>query len=144
MCSIYNVQNLIWIELFQALKTDLLQKEVDIVSVKVETFVSQKDDTRTVKEFTRIIVVDLTDDASQANNIAHWKKDELRNLLKALIERADDFERTIKAAVVNDVVEAANKLAIENLDAPFVVHQFNVFFNSKVLRILNPNKSFER
>ena len=124
------------------MKADLLQREVDIVSVKVETFVSQKDDTRTVKEFTRI-VVDLTDDASQAN-IAHWKKDELRNLLKALIKRADDFERTIKAAVVNDVVEAANKLAIENLDAPFVVHQFNVFFNSKVLRILNPNKNFER
>ena len=123
-------------------KADLLQKEVDAVSVKVEAFVSQKDKTLTVKELTRI-VVDLTDDVSQAN-IAHWKKDELRNVLKALKKRADDVERTIKAAVVNDVAEAAKKLVTENLNAPFIVHQFNAFSNSKVLRILNPNKTFKK
>jgi alanyl-tRNA synthetase len=80
-------------------------------------------------------VVDLTDDVSQAP-IAHWKKDELRNVLKALKKRADDVERTIKAAVVNDVAEAAKKLVTENLNAPFIVHQFNAFSNSKVLTIL--------
>lgn len=115
----------------QALKkADLLQKEVDAVSAKVEAFVTQKDNSLTVKELSRIIV-DLSDDVSQAN-IAHWKKDELRNVLKGLKKRADDVERAVKAAVVNDVAEAAKKLITENVNAPFIVHEFNAFSNSKV------------
>lgn len=116
----------------QALKkAELLQKEVDVVSGKVDAFVSQKDQTLTVKELSRIIV-DLSDDVSQAN-IAYWKKDDLRNILKSLKKRADDVERAIKAAVVNDVAEAAKKLIGERVNTPFIVHEFNAFSNSKVL-----------
>lgn len=115
----------------QALKkAELLQKEVDAVAVKVDSFVSQKDKSITVKELTRAIV-DLTDDISQAS-IAHWKKDDLRNTLKTLKKRADDVERNIKAAVVNDVAEAAKKLLADHPNAPFIVHQFNAFSNTKV------------
>lgn len=84
----------------------------------------------TIKELTRIIV-DLSDDISQAN-IAYWKKDDLRNVLKGLKKRVDDVERAIKAAVVNDVAEAAKKLIAEHLNTPFIVHEFNAFSNSKV------------
>ena len=108
---------------------------MDAIGVKVDAFVSQKDKTLTVKELSRTIV-DLTDDVSQAN-IAHWKKDELRNVLKALKKRADDVERTIKAAVVNDVSEAAKKLMTEHPNLPFIVHQFNAFANAKVNILLS-------
>jgi alanyl-tRNA synthetase len=119
----------------QALKkADLLQKEVDAVSAKVDAFVSQKDKTLSVKELSRIIV-DLSDDVSQAN-IAYWKKDDLRNILKGLKKRADDVERAIKAAVVNDVAEAAKKLVTEKVNTPFIVHEFNAFSNSKVWNVL--------
>ena len=118
-----------WI--LQALKkADLLQKEVDAVSAKVEAFIAQKDKTLTVKELSRVIV-DLSDDVSQAN-IAHWKKDELRNVLKGLKKRADDVERAVKAAVVNDVAEAAKKLLADNVNVSYIVHEFNAFSNSKV------------
>lgn len=112
-------------------KAELLQKEVDAVSEKVDAFVSQKDKTLTVKELSRIIV-DLSDDVSQAN-IAYWKKDDLRNLLKGLKKRADDVERAIKAAVVNDVADAAKKLIGERVNTPYIVHEFNAFSNSKAL-----------
>ena len=118
----------------QALKkADLLQKEVAAVSAKVDAFVSQKDKTLSVKELSRIIV-DLSDDVSQAN-IAYWKKDDLRNILKGLKKRADDVERAIKAAVVNDVAEAAKKLVTEKVNTPFIVHEFNAFSNSKVWNV---------
>lgn len=98
--------------------------------MKVDSFVNQKDKSLTVKELTRVIV-DLSDDVSQAN-IAYWKKDDLRNLLKVLKKRVDDVERAVKAAVVNDVAEAAKKLIADRLNAPFIVHEFNAFTNSKV------------
>lgn len=104
---------------------------MDALGVKVEAFVSQKDKSLTVKELSRAIV-DLSDDVTQAN-IAHWKKDELRNVLKGLKKRADDVERTVKAAVVNDVAEAAKKLLTERPNLPFLVHEFNAFSNAKAL-----------
>lgn len=117
--------------MIQALKkAELLQKEVDALAAKVEAFVSQKDKSVTTKELSRAIV-DLTDDISQAN-IAHWKKEDLRNTLKTLKKRADDVERAVKAAVVSDVAEAAKKLVSENVNAPYIVHQFNAFSNTKV------------
>lgn len=103
---------------------------MDAVATKVEAFVSQKDKSLTVKELTRTIV-DLNDDVSQAN-IAYWKKDDLRNVLKSLKKSVDDVERAVKAAVVNDVAEAAKKLIGERLNAPFIVHEFKAFSNSKV------------
>lgn len=103
---------------------------MDAIGTKVDAFVSQNDKSLTIKELTRVIV-DLSDDISQAN-IAYWKKDDLRNVLKGLKKRVDDVERAIKAAVVNDVAEAAKKLIAEHLNAPFIVHQFNAFSNSKV------------
>lgn len=116
---------------FQALKkAELLQKEVDIMAGKVDALVGNKDASLTVKELVRSIV-DLTDDVSQAN-ISHWKKDDLRNSLKTLKKRVDDAERAVKAAVVNDVAEAAKKLIADNLNAPFIVHEFKAFSNAKV------------
>jgi len=112
-------------------KAELLQKEVDAVAVKVDALVSQKDKTLTVKDLSRLIV-DLSDDVSQAN-IAHWKKDDLRNALKTLKKRTDDVERVVKAAVVTEVTQAAKKLLAESKDEPFIVHEFKAFANTKAL-----------
>ena len=101
--------------------------------MKVDAFVTKKDKNLTMKELTRSIV-DLSDDVSQAN-IAYWKKDDLRNILKGLKKSVDDVERAIKAAVVNDVADAAKKLVAEHVNAPFIVHEFNAFSNSKVKEI---------
>merc|ERR1712071_711232 len=84
-----------------------------------------------VKDLSRLIV-DLSDDVSQAN-IAHWKKDDLRNALKTLKKRTDDVERVVKAAVVTEVTQAAKKLLAESKDEPFIVHEFKAFANTKAL-----------
>lgn len=112
-------------------KAELLQKEVDAVAVKVDAFVSQKDKTLTVKDLSRVIV-DLIDDVSQAN-IAHSKKDDLRNALKTLKKRTDDVERVVKAAVVTEVTQAAKNLLADRKDEPFIVHEFKAFANTKAL-----------
>lgn len=112
-------------------KGELLQKEVDTLAAKVEAFVSQKDKDITLKELTRSLV-ELTDDISQAN-VAYWKKDDLRNTLKTLKKKADDVERALKNAVVNEVAEAAKQLVTSNVGAPFIVHEFKAYSNSKAL-----------
>ena len=115
----------------QALKkAELLQKEVNTISVSADAFVNQKDKSISVKELTRSIN-DLSDDVTQAN-IAHWKKDELRNLLKAIKKSVDDVERNIKNAVVNDVAEASKKLIADRPNATFIVHEFHAYSNAKV------------
>lgn len=100
------------------------------MAVKVDAFVSQKDKTLTVKDLSRVIV-DLIDDVSQAN-IAHSKKDDLRNALKTLKKRTDDVERVVKAAVVTEVTQAAKNLLADRKDEPFIVHEFKAFANTKV------------
>ena len=115
----------------QALKkAELLQKEVNAISVSANAFVNLKDKSISVKELTRSIN-DLSDDVTQAN-IAHWKKDELRNLLKAIKKSVDDVERNIKNAVVNDVAEASKKLIADRPNVSFIVHEFHAYSNAKV------------
>lgn len=111
-------------------KAELLQKEVNAISISADAFVTQKDKSISVKELTRSIN-DLSDDVTQAN-IAHWKKDELRNLLKAIKKSVDDVERNIKNAVVNDVAEASKKLIADRPNALFIVHEFHAYSNAKV------------
>ena len=108
----------------------MLDKEVEKIVTKVEALVGKKDASLTVKDLVRTIV-DLSDDVSQAN-ISHWKKDELRNTLKALKKKVDDVERAVKAAVVHDVAEEAKKLIAQQLNQPFIVHEFFAFSNTKV------------
>jgi len=112
-------------------KAELLQKEVDLVSAKVEALIKKTDTTLTVKSLVRLIV-DLTEDVSHAN-VSHWKKDELRNTLKGLKKKVDDLERLAKAAVITEVAKATEKLVVELAKEPFIVHQFHAFSNTKAL-----------
>lgn len=57
----------------------------------------------------------------------------MRNLLKNLKKNLDDKERALKAAVATNVVEKAKELTDANIDAPFLVHQFEAFNNTKAL-----------
>lgn len=96
----------------------------------MEGFVSKNDKSTTLKELTRSLV-ELTDDISQAN-VAYWKKEDLRNTLKTLKKKADDVERALKNAVVNEVAEAAKQLVSSKVGAPFIVHEFSAYSNAKV------------
>ena len=111
-------------------KAELLHKEVDSFSIKVDDLVGKKEGAMLAKDLVRAIV-DLSDDVSQAN-ISHWKKDELRNMLKNLKKQVDDVERIVKAAVVNDVADAAKKLIESQVNVPFIVHEFKALSNAKV------------
>merc|ERR1712223_807900 len=54
------------------------------------------------KEMVKLIT-DLTEGISAAQ-ISYWKKDEMRNALKALKKKIDDKDRERKAAVMTEVV----------------------------------------
>jgi alanyl-tRNA synthetase len=70
------------------------------------------------------LITDLTEEISAAQ-ISYWKKDEMRNALKALKKKIDDKDRERKAAVINEVVDLAKSILTENPNLPFFVHEFN-------------------
>ena len=70
------------------------------------------------------LITDLTEEISAAQ-VSYWKKDEMRNALKALKKKIDDKDRERKAAVINEVVDLAKSILTENPNLPFFVHEFN-------------------
>ena len=70
------------------------------------------------------LITDLTEEISAAQ-VSYWKKDEMRNALKALKKKIDDKDRERKAAVINEVVDLAKSILTENPNLPFFVYEFN-------------------
>jgi len=85
----------------------------------------------TEKELTRKIV-ELNDDVSHAT-IPHWRKDELRSMLKDMKKILDDKDRARKAAVIVEVGDQAKSFIEANPDQTFVVHEFQAGSNAKAL-----------
>lgn len=77
-------------------------------------------------------ITELMEEISQAT-IQYWKKDELRNSLKAIKKTLDDKEKTAKNAVMNNVVEEAKKIVLENSNKPVIVSELKAFSNTKAL-----------
>ena len=77
-------------------------------------------------------IVELTEDVSHAT-IPYWKKDEMRNTLKALKKTLDDKERTAKAAIANEVVEVATRIIQAKVGIPVLVEVLQASSNTKAL-----------
>lgn len=108
-------------------KADLLQTNLDKIRAAVDADKTGADSKEHVKR-----IVELTDDVSHAT-IPYWKKDEMRSTLKALKKALDDKERTAKAAIAANVVEAASQLAESKVGTPVLVEELQAFSNTKAL-----------
>mgnify|MGYP002717784457 CR=1 FL=1 len=104
-------------------KAVLFEKQVE----SLETIIKNSNDQKEVKK-----IVELIEEISQSN-ISYWKKDELRNRLNNLKKQLDSVDRASKAAVLNEVIEAAKIIAEQNVGNKFVVQRLNAGSNSKAL-----------
>ena len=59
------------------------------------------------------LITELGDDISESQ-ISYWRKDEMRNKLKALKKAVDDRDKAKKAAVMTEIVETAKSLCNAN------------------------------
>ncbi len=108
-------------------KATLLEKELS----KVTDSISDPKCTLTQKQMVKMIT-DLTEEISAAL-ISYWKKDEMRNKLKALKKKIDDKDRERKAAVITETANFAKTLLESNPGLPFLVFELNAFAQNKAL-----------
>lgn len=108
-------------------KLSILENEVNSIA----NMIKAQGDNINQKEILKKIV-DLTNDISQAQ-ISYWKKDELRTLLKNLKKELDDKERALKAATINQVIEKAKQLCLEEKDSELIISELQAFGNTKAL-----------
>lgn len=115
-------------EATKALKrTELLENRLNDIKCIVDEDKNRTNSKEHVKK-----IVELTEEVSHAV-IPYWKKEELRNTLKALKKSLDDKERAGKAAIASKVVEDAKQLIQANLNAPILVHELQAYSNTKAL-----------
>merc|ERR1719385_46687 len=106
-------------------KAQMLDDKLEKVAATVgEAKLTQKD---LVK-----LITELGDDISESQ-ISYWRKDEMRNKLKALKKTVDDRDKAKKAAVMTEIVETAKALCNANKEAPFIVYELNAYAQNKAL-----------
>ena len=98
---------------------------------EIKSLVAEDKDGTKSKELVKKIV-ELTEEVSHAV-IPYWKKDEIRNALKALKKKLDDKERAAKAAVANLVVDQIKEFVKANPNLPVLVKELKAFSNTKAL-----------
>ncbi|XP_015591734.1 alanine--tRNA ligase, cytoplasmic [Cephus cinctus] len=108
-------------------KTQLLQNQLNQIRNLIDNDKSGANSKDYVKK-----IVELTEDVSHAV-IPYWKKDEIRNSLKALKKALDDKERAAKVAVANLVVEKVQKIIQANVGIPILVEVLEAYSNTKAL-----------
>ncbi|CAH2243143.1 jg14436 [Pararge aegeria aegeria] len=108
-------------------KMSILENEVN----NVANFIKDQGDNIEHKEVVRKIV-ELTNDVSHAQ-IAYWKKEELRTLLKNLKKQLDDKERAAKAMTINLVIEKAKELCLQENSSEIIVCELKAYNNTKAL-----------
>jgi alanyl-tRNA synthetase len=108
-------------------RAEKLQKELEGVKATVEnpeSNLSQKEMVRRITELTETI---------SAAAISYWRKDEMRNELKAVKKTIDDKDRARKAALTAEVVETTKALLTANPDLPYLVFELNAAAENKTL-----------
>jgi len=90
-----------------------------------------KENTLNLKHMTTEIV--KTSDEVTESIIPYWKKNELRESLKATKKIMDDADKAAKAGRALRVAEQVADLARQNADKPFLVHQVEDGCNAKAL-----------
>lgn len=123
-------------------KTEMLENKLNDLKAIIDedkTGVNSKEHVKNI--------VELTEDVSHAT-IPYWKKDEKRNVLKALKKQLDDKERAGKAAIATNVAEKAKELCLAHPNIPVLVQELHAFSNTKALdaalkqvKTLNPETS---
>jgi alanyl-tRNA synthetase len=113
-------------------KVQVLESEYERLKSKVEEeIVSKSTGMASQKQLSKAIV-DLTEESSQAC-VPYWRRDNLRNNLKALKKKLDDLDKQRKASLLTDAVEEAKRLISDKSGDVFVVHVFDVQANGKAL-----------
>ena len=113
-------------------KIQVLETEYEQLKVKVEQEITSKTGNKASQKQLNKLIVDLTEEASQAT-VPYWRRDNLRNNLKALKKKLDDLDRQQKASIVNDVVEEAKLLIAKSSGDSFIVHVFDAQASGKAL-----------
>lgn len=108
-------------------KTELLENELNNIKATIDADKTGANSKEHVKK-----IVELTEDVSHAT-IPYWKKDEMRNTLKAFKKVLDDKERAGKAAIATNVAEKAKELCLANPNVPILVKELEAFSNTKAL-----------
>ncbi|XP_011504370.1 PREDICTED: alanine--tRNA ligase, cytoplasmic [Ceratosolen solmsi marchali] len=108
-------------------KSDLLQNHLNLLEDSVKSVKDSADSKNVVKQ-----IVEHTDDVSHAV-ISYWKKEKMRDQLKALKKTLDDKERVAKAAVATSVVETVKNIIEANKGTPVLVEILNAYNNTKAL-----------
>lgn len=103
-----------------------LENDVNSLATEIKNLGNNVD-----KEIVKKIVA-LNDDISHAQ-ISCWKKDEMRTILKNLKKQIDDKERLAKAAMVNEVIEKAKQLCLDNKESNIIVEELIAYNNTKAL-----------
>jgi len=113
-------------------KIQVLETEYEQLKVKVEQEMTSKAGNKASQKQLNKLIVDLTEEVSQAT-VPYWRRDNLRNNLKALKKKLDDLDRQQKASIVNDVVEEAKLLIAKSSGDLFIVHVFDAQASGKAL-----------
>ncbi|XP_045770045.1 alanine--tRNA ligase, cytoplasmic [Maniola jurtina] len=108
-------------------KMSILENEVN----NIANFVKDQADNLNHKDIVKKIV-ELTNDVSHAQ-IAYWKKEELRTMLKNLKKQLDDKERAAKAMTINLVIEKAKELCLQENSSEIIVCELKAYNNTKAL-----------
>jgi len=117
----------------EAIKAHKKAKVLEESLFKLKEDIDQKRNTNTLnlKSMTQDIVK-LTDEISEAS-IPYWKKNELRDELKATKKTLDDADRAAKAGRAQRILQKAADLAKSNQDKTFLVEQVEDSCNAKAL-----------
>ena len=108
-------------------KAQMLEDKLAKVAATVgQASIAQKDAVK--------LITELGDDISESQ-ISYWKKDEMRNKLKALKKAVDDRDKAKKAAVMTEIVETAKALCNANKTVS-IPRQFLLNFNTHEISFL--------
>lgn len=115
-------------EALKALKrTEVFENEINTLKTAVESDATGTDSKSHVRK-----IVELTEEIGQAV-LPYVKKDEMRNVLKALKKTLDDKTKQLQLSIANAAVEKAKELAEGNPDAKFLVYKLDALSNTKAL-----------
>jgi len=110
-------------------KADAFQTQVDALLAKIKDNVKSKN--YTTKELTSEI--NQLSESLDPATISYWRKDEMRQKLKAVKKELDDQVRKAQADLVGIVSTEAKALVEQKPNRSFIVHRFDALSNGKAL-----------
>jgi len=110
-------------------KADAFQAQVDVLLNKIKK--NERSKKYTTKELTSEI--NQLSESLDPATISYWRKDEMRQKLKAVKKEMDDQVRKAQQDLVGIVSNEAKSLVEKEPNRSFIVHQFEALSNGKAL-----------